>query len=766
MKRSTVVGICLLAGACAFGDPAAALGLPFSRYISWEKAGYPGAIPDVPVRANVKDYGTTGDGRTDDAPAVRAAIDAAKAPGAVFLPAGTYLLRSSLVLRDGIVLRGEGPKKTRLLFDFGGRKGDCIKITRYKKGRNVPVVGGMSKGSRAITVTDASSFRPGDVVEIQQENDPAVMYTDPRWKQGWESYWATEGLLGAVGQLFRVKSVSGKTLNLDRPLHIDFTPRLHPSVRKLGTIEQVGVEDLYIKRLDAVDNFRNHNISIRYGSNCWVRNVESVYANACHVGISSSLNIEIRDSYFHEAHFHKGGGRGYGVALFVHTTDCLIENNVFESLRHAMQVQGGSNGNVFAYNYSYDAYGINRGRRYISSDISLHGYYPFMNLFEGNIVQYLYAADHWGPAGPGNTFFRNRVEKRDLTVGDHSHHQNVIANELTGGSNRILIDPSVRGTIVHGNDENGRVRWSSALKTRNPPPSLYRAAKPAFFGDLPWPALGTGRPPGKGTIPAEVRVEEGRPVSGRREEREVSTGMVSHWKFDEVLNGVSPDTEGRNPAQLVNGAAVVRDPERGMVLDLATEGAYVRVPDSPSLDIRDRITLAAWVKIRDFSRSDYPKILIKTVRDGREPWELYALDARGRERLARFLISTGSAGGWYGAWDPGFEPPPGEWFHLAATYDGNVMSVYINGEKRAAIMSRDDYAERTVDRVSIRLGENAEPLLIGAFKEDGSGNLNGCVDDVRIYNYALSEEEIADIYESELGEGEEKLTPPPVRMHY
>jgi len=76
-------------------------------------------------------------------------------------------------------------------------------------------------------------------------------------------------------------------------------------------------------------------------------------------------------------------------------------------------VQHGANGNVFAYNFSFNAKSY-AGEfigpiYYKNTDISLHGHYPFSNLFEGNIAQYIYSDHSHGANGPYNTFLRNRL---------------------------------------------------------------------------------------------------------------------------------------------------------------------------------------------------------------------------------------------------------------------------------------------------------------------------------------------------------------------
>ncbi len=88
-------------------------------------SGYHGGnipIPDVPVVADLTDFGGVGDGVTDNTMAFRNAIDAAfenahGEMGALYIPAGTYLVNDYIFMKyDGIVLRGEGTDLTIILF--------------------------------------------------------------------------------------------------------------------------------------------------------------------------------------------------------------------------------------------------------------------------------------------------------------------------------------------------------------------------------------------------------------------------------------------------------------------------------------------------------------------------------------------------------------------------------------------------------------------------------------------------------------------------
>src|SRR5579875_657931 len=89
---------------------AAALGVGGSAV--FERAAAAGG-PTAVTAFNVRDYGATGDGTTDDVAAIQAAIDAAAEDGGlVFLPPGTYALGTSIVLRPRVHLLGSGENAT------------------------------------------------------------------------------------------------------------------------------------------------------------------------------------------------------------------------------------------------------------------------------------------------------------------------------------------------------------------------------------------------------------------------------------------------------------------------------------------------------------------------------------------------------------------------------------------------------------------------------------------------------------------------------
>jgi len=468
--------------------------IPSDRRINWSTAGIPGGIPAIATTVNVKGHGARGDGTTDDSQAFSNAIHAVTAPGAVRVPAGTYLIKSTIDLKEGVVLRGDSAERTHIIIDVPN--GDGVRIASWQRGSFVDVTDGATKGSTTLTVSDASSFTTGCFAEIQQENDADAMYTDPRWNTDWAA--------NAVGQILSVKARTGNTLTLSEPLHLTFKSSLKPRVRSLGLIRNAGLENLHLKRTAAGDYYT---VLMNLAGFCWVSGCELEDTMKAHVGLRTSYHCVIRDNYFHQAHNYGGGGHGYGIQSESHSTLNLLENNILRHLRHAFVIQLGANGNVYGYNYSGESFWSEPGPSQNAPDFSFHGHYPFMNLVEGNVCDKVDCTDWWGPAGPGNTLFRNRTIERGISIRDASHQQNIVGNELTTAPNGLTVAASAKDALVHGNRVDGRIQWSPAIPDRALPDSYYLPAKPAFFGPARWPVTGADRPDA-GMIPAEARFKQ------------------------------------------------------------------------------------------------------------------------------------------------------------------------------------------------------------------------------------------------------------------
>ncbi|MEM7390932.1 MAG: immunoglobulin domain-containing protein, partial [Verrucomicrobiota bacterium] len=200
-----------------------------------------------------------------------------------------------------------------------------------------------------------------------------------------------------------------------------------------------------------------------------VRGIEAYNGFGGHIGLQYSTHIDVTGNYIHEAHEYDGGGSGYGVRMEFKSSECLVEDNIFRMLRHAMLSQAGPNGNVFGYNYSRENYwnnGINPTD--LTSDITGHGNMVYANLFEGNICQHIWIDDSHGDNGPLNTFFRNRAELRGINVSTgQTEGQNYVGNEAFENTYTLFFVnwPGDGYSLQGGNNfEHGNLTESDGLQ--------------------------------------------------------------------------------------------------------------------------------------------------------------------------------------------------------------------------------------------------------------------------------------------------------------
>ena len=475
--------------------------LPETARARWARAGLGAPATNYATVVNVRDYGAKGDGATDDAAAISSAVSKAPAGSVVYLPAGTYRLLSTLSLKSDMILRGDGPALTSLIFEGSGTANRCIAIIRWDSEQpadTVAVTDGMALGSTRVTVASVSGFQPGDIIEIDEDNDPA-------W--GWTEAWQ----LRLPGQMNRVLAVDvpGKVLTLDRHLRHAFTTARNPRVHRLVTRSNIGIENLFIRRKDAVVGYT---VEMKYAVRCWIKNVESYMTYKSHVWMERGFECEVRQSYFHDAFSFGGGGEGYGVGCGKRTSDCLVEDNIFQHLRHAMIVGIGASGNVYGYNYSTDR-ALDPVSGTPQADISVHGNYVFMNLFEGNVLEDADVPDWYWPAGPGNTLFRNRISNSGTAIDAGSDNQNFLGNVLTRGT--LSAASTLQGIVDYGNVKQGNtaaVTWPGC-SCHTLPDSLYRCVPPDFVrrAGVAWPPIGPERPLDSPT-PSSLRFASGQYV--------------------------------------------------------------------------------------------------------------------------------------------------------------------------------------------------------------------------------------------------------------
>ncbi len=198
-----------------------------------------------------------------------------------------------------------------------------------------------------------------------------------------------------------------------------------------------------------------------------------------------------------------------------------------------------------------------------------------------------------------------------------------------------------------------------------------------------------------------------------------STGdMVGWWRFDETDGQVAADSSGHgNDGELVGNPRWQQGHISGS-LEFDGENDYVRVEPVSSLDITEEVTLAVWIKVDAFDRN-HQTIISK----GDTIWRLQRDKSRDAIQFGSVLALRGQRA-----------IADGKWHHVVGTYDGTMARLFVDGTPDVALQAVG------------KIGTNDYNVLIGDNAEMPGRFWNGLIDDVRVYSYALTPDEVQALY--------------------
>lgn len=221
-------------------------------------------------------------------------------------------------------------------------------------------------------------------------------------------------------------------------------------------------------------------------------------------------------------------------------------------------------------------------------------------------------------------------------------------------------------------------------------------------------------------------------------------GLIAYYNFD---GGNLADSSGYHNDINFNNATLTADrngvPDNAYLFDGASN--YMEVPNSSSLNPQN-ITMYAIFKVNGFYQGrDHDNFLF--VKDWDESTGMYLLE------FSDFALSSDPPdsvqesflGGFGGnnnttasarASNTGMYVTKGVWYKLAYTYDGTTANLYLNGKLIAATTATVTYTP-TGGGLHIGREEDARGALLYPYW------FNGVIDEIRIYNRALSSQEIA-----------------------
>ena len=190
--------------------------------------------------------------------------------------------------------------------------------------------------------------------------------------------------------------------------------------------------------------------------------------------------------------------------------------------------------------------------------------------------------------------------------------------------------------------------------------------------------------------------------------------LVAWYRFD----GNADDSSGNDLHGTEMGDPTYEPGVFGEAISLDGDGDYVDCGLDPKFDITDFITFTYWIKVVEFDK-EWNTVLSR----GDDSWR------SSRASLNNFMEAA--VGGTSGNYTYGVTPvDDGEWHHVAWVYDGTMNYLYVDGEVDA---TEENSGQITVSSYPLYIGDNSQAT--GRF-------WTGLIDDVLIFDRALTQDEV------------------------
>jgi len=206
-----------------------------------------------------------------------------------------------------------------------------------------------------------------------------------------------------------------------------------------------------------------------------------------------------------------------------------------------------------------------------------------------------------------------------------------------------------------------------------------------------------------------------------------AVGPIGHWELD----GDATDSSGNLYHGTAEGNYSWTTGHIGTGA-INFQSGRVRVTDVAALRPTDQVSATAWLKYSE--KQNAGRVVVK----GADNKETYEIEVGDEDQLI-FQVRDGN--------DPGLDSYPrysaesdkdqlyrDEWTHAAGTYDGNTVKCYINGQ----LAGTNEDANQIVI-----LSQDTSGLAIGNRSDADDKPFVGSIDDVLVYDYALTPAEIA-----------------------
>jgi RHS repeat-associated protein len=222
----------------------------------------------------------------------------------------------------------------------------------------------------------------------------------------------------------------------------------------------------------------------------------------------------------------------------------------------------------------------------------------------------------------------------------------------------------------------------------------------------------------------EVQTDKNTSIATQLHGAPPPSSLVAAYGFDEGTGGTVSDSSGYSNDGTISGATWTSSGKHGSALSFDGTDDSVSIADADSLDLTTAMTLSAWVKMDTVSGR--AQALIYKERNGNDGSYALEADSTNSSRPGLNFRTSG--------WQAARAPNPlatNQWAHFAATWDGTTAKVYLDGT-----LVKTQSMSGTV-------ASSSGLLKLGGTAITGSNqHVDGLIDEVRIYNRALSQTEV------------------------
>ncbi len=203
--------------------------------------------------------------------------------------------------------------------------------------------------------------------------------------------------------------------------------------------------------------------------------------------------------------------------------------------------------------------------------------------------------------------------------------------------------------------------------------------------------------------------------------------LVGWWRLDENTGTTAYDSSGNGNDGTLQGNPQWVGGVTGSALEFDGDGDYVDFGNDAIFDITEEVTLAVWVNANDILNGENNFWLGKGD-------NTYAIKHQTGNYLEFFIYD----GAWHSTnYTTNIDSLNGDWHHMAGTFDGSELKFYLDGEVVANLV------------YSGTIGTAVNNVTIGENSQATGRYFDGMLDDPRIYNEALSQEDIEAIMKGE-----------------